>query len=115
MIDKFASRQSALRAAFDSAIELIFEKFCRDLDDFEVVPLSNKGRLVGAILRNGPEIHVSVDPSLKGQWMTRDVLRYLKSVVDEHGYATTGANTKDGEEFVKRLGFVKEGEKYVLR
>lgn len=108
-------RSKALRVAFDAAIELIFAKFCADLAEFEIVPITHQSEIVGAILRKGPEVHVSVMPHLKGLWMTKGVLRYLRSVIDEHGYAQTGANTEDGKQFVERLGFVREGDKYILR
>lgn len=108
-------REEALRAAFDSAADRIYERFKADLSDCDVVPVVVGGAMAGAIVARGPVLHACILPAFKCRWMSKSVLRYLRSVIEKHGYAQTTAATQEGRDFVARLGFRLEGDVYVLR
>jgi ribosomal protein S18 acetylase RimI-like enzyme len=108
-------REEALRAAFDSAVDRIYGKFKLDLSDCDVLPVVVGGVMAGAIVARGPVLHACILPEFKGRWFTRDVLRFLWSVISEHGYAQTTAATQEGRDFVARLGFRPDGDVYILR
>lgn len=108
-------REEALRAAFDSAIDRIFERFKADLSDCDVLPIVVGGNVAGAIVARGPLLHACVLPEFKCRWMSKSVLRYLRAVIQKHGCAMTTASTQEGRDFVARLGFRLDGDVYVLR
>lgn len=107
---RFAAWQSTTaRAAWS------FQEFNEITGGWECHPALVGGEMAGAVMVNGPEIHACVLPQFKGLWMSKRTLRILRGVVEKHGYATTSATTDEGAQFVERLGFRLEGEKYVLR
>lgn len=96
-------------------IDLPFDDFLILVNGWDVHRVDVKGAPVGAIFVNGPEIHACIDCSYRGLWMSKKTLRVLSEVIRKHGYATTAATTPEGAQFVERLGFVFDGQKYVLR
>lgn len=89
---------------------MTFDEFKQALEGWTVHDLNG-----GAILVNGPEIHVCIVERAKGMWATKRHFEVLREVVREHGYAQTSATTDEGIRFVQRLGFEREGDKWVLR
>jgi GNAT superfamily N-acetyltransferase len=110
---------SPLEAAYLSAKDrlqgLSFNGFCDSVRGAEIVPIHVGGEVAGALVVMGSELHACVLPGFQGRWVTRPLLRVLGRIVGAYGYATTSATTDEGRKFVERLGFVQEGEKYVLR
>jgi hypothetical protein len=88
-----------------------FETFAKALNDWDIVPLTQEGRVIGGVLAKGNEVHIgygvkpksSIRPHLK---MTLGVM------LDKYGYVVTAvmADNKSGLRFCERLGFVKLGE-----
>ena len=104
-----------LKAAWLSLLDRFpveYEVFLDFANSCEVNPVYVNGQVAGALIVKGSEIHACILPEFKGKWLTRKELRILDSVIDKHGFAQTSATTKDGEYFVSRLGFVKDGEIY---
>ena len=81
----------------------------------QVHAVSVDGRIVGAILTIGPEIHACIKPEGFGRWLHRPALRLLRSLVSFYGRATTHATTPEGADFVTRLGFKPAGDHFELR
>jgi GNAT superfamily N-acetyltransferase len=105
-------RDLALAAVHASAAKRLHgmdcEAFIRSLEDWAVEPIRVNGEIVGAIMINGPEIHVEVIRKGRGRWLSRRLIRsVLGRVMAEHGYALTRVNHGEewGHEFVGRLGF----------
>ena len=89
------------------------DEFARLTRACEVHPVSVDGKPAGAVFVLGNEIHACIMPWAKGRWMSKATLRILSDVVRKNGKAVTTATTKEGEAFVKRLGFAQEGEWWV--
>ena len=79
----------------------------------EVHPVIVGGEIAGAVLVDGPELHACVMPWAIRRWMRKSHLALIDSVIAKHGKAVTSATTEAGRQFVLRLGFVPDGEKYV--
>lgn len=109
-------RDDALLLAYQSAAPrlggMTFPAFAAALSSFEVHPVHARGRLCGAVLVHGKEIHACVMPWARGRWFGRAEAALLNRVIDEYGEATTSATTEQGREFVERLGFIKHGNIY---
>jgi len=105
----------ALRAAWESCRDrwpVEYEQFAEAMRGWDVEPVEVGGRIVGAVLMRGPEIHACIKPEGFGLWLSRRVLRdTLVRLVAEHGRAETSVATGNaaGEAFVQRLGFVESG------
>lgn len=111
-------RDEALMAAWlstSSRASWSFGEFLAAIEGWSVHPVLVDARIAGAILTNGAEIHACVLPEFRGLWMSKKTLRILKDVVKEHGFAVTSATTREGVEFVERLGFVFDGQRHILR
>lgn len=89
-----------------------YEAFADFAKDCEVNPVYVDGEVAGALIVKGFEIHACILPAFKGKWLTRKELRILNAVIERHGFAQTSTTTQEGEYFVTRLGFVKDGEIY---
>ncbi len=113
------SREQALHAAWESTHERVdwpWHEFAAAMANWEVEPVVVDGRLVGAVLMYGPEIHACIKPEGFRRWLTKSVLeRTLYTRWKKYGYATSGSNTAIGDKFLTRLGFTKEGSKWVSK
>lgn len=86
-----------------------FLDFERAMARFEFVPVRVAGEMVGAILRDGPELHAAVLEHARGRWVSRAVLRSVVDTVQRHGYAKTAVMNEHemGHEFARRMGFAE--------
>jgi len=102
-----------LRAAYASLTgraDATFEQFRSAVAAWDVVPVTVTGKLAGAVLINGAELHACILPAFFGRWLTRAVLRQtLHQVLAHHGHAITRTTSGNdaGHAFVARLGFHK--------
>jgi len=79
--------------------------------DFDIIPLTQEGRVIGGVLAKGNEIHVGY--GIKPKSTIRSHIRAtLENMIDKYGYVVTAvmADNKSGLRFCERLGFVKLGE-----
>jgi hypothetical protein len=88
------------------------EQFAAEVADFDVHPVKARGRLCGAILVRGKEVHACVMPWVRGRWFGRKEAALLNLIIDTHGEVTTTASTEDGRLFVERLGFINDNGIY---
>jgi hypothetical protein len=108
-------RHEALQAAWESCRDrwpIGYDEFAQAMQGWSVEPVRVDGRIVGAVLMRGAEVHACIRPEGFGRWLSRRVLRStLARVVAEHGRAETTVTTGNeaGEAFVRRLGFVESG------
>lgn len=95
------------------------DQFCEAVKDFDVIPLTESGEVIGGVLIKGREIHVGY-----GRKPRSTIRPYIKEILggmlSEHGYLLTTVQSENivGLRFCERLGFVKLGEedgKIVLR
>lgn len=108
--------QQALRLAFESlsprAPGISFKQFARVAAECEVHAARAGGRLCGAVLVLGKEVHACILPWARGRWFGRAQAALLNRVIEQHGEAITTATTEEGRRFVERLGFIQDNEIY---
>ena len=83
-------------------------EYLKALESWNVVPLTESGRVIGGVLIKGNEVHIGY--GVKPKASIRGHLRAtLKEVLDKHGFAVTivEADYLAGLRFCERLGFVK--------
>lgn len=83
-------------------------EYLEALKDWDVVPLTENGQVIGGVLLKGNEIHVGY--GIKPKVSIRGYIRkILGGVIDKHGCALTQVQEKNlaGLRFCERLGFVK--------
>jgi hypothetical protein len=102
----------ALLTAYEATaprLNATFEQFQQAAKDFEVIPVTVDGKTVGAILRNGPELHACIKPEGFKRWFRKEAKGILEETIARHGYAMTRVmeGNEIGDAFVKRLGFVE--------
>lgn len=84
-----------------------FERFSTAFSDFEFIPVSYRGQIVGAIMRHGSELHAAVRTQAQGHWFGRQAMAVIADTIARHGQATTRVmdDHAPGHRFAKRLGF----------
>ncbi|WP_208281463.1 hypothetical protein [Massilia oculi] len=111
-----SDRDHPLALAYQSAADRLggmsFEEFVAATAEFEVHPVHAGGRLCGAVLVHGAEVHACVLPWARGRWFGKSEAALLNRVIDQHGEATTSATTEAGRRFVERLGFINDNGTY---
>jgi RimJ/RimL family protein N-acetyltransferase len=83
-------------------------EYLKALESWNVVPLTESGRVIGGVLVKGNEVHIGY--GVKPKASIRGHLRAtLKEVLDKHGCALTQVQAENlaGLRFCERLGFVK--------
>lgn len=74
---------------------------------WEVIPVRVGGDLAGAVLANGPEIHVAILPAYRKRWFSPSLWRSLfVERAGRYGFVTTKVARHRSDEFVRRCGFV---------
>ena len=105
-------RRLMIEAAYNSAKArlggITLDEFDAAVSACECHPVEVDGRLVGAVLVHGPEMHACVNPEGFGRWFSRKFIALIDSVAKKHGFAMTRAETQAGRDFVSRLGFKEE-------
>jgi acetyl-CoA acetyltransferase len=86
-------------------------EYIEALKDWDIVPLTESGRVIGGVLLKGNEIHVGYGVKPKAS-IRGHIRATLQEVVDKYGSAVTivGLDNKAGLRFCERLGFVKINE-----
>jgi hypothetical protein len=83
-------------------------EYLKALESWDVVPLTESGRVIGGVLVKGNEVHIGY--GVKPKASIRGHLRAtLREVLDKHGCALTQVQAENlaGLRFCERLGFVK--------
>ncbi len=79
--------------------------WCEAFAAWEVQPVVVAGEVVGAVLANGPEVHVAVLPHVRGRWCTPSLWRW--AITDrqaKYGRLVTFGNADNA--FITRAGFL---------
>ena len=105
-----------IEAAYESAKDrmpgISLADFSKAVEHCDVNPVILDGKMAGAVIVKGNEVHACILPWAKKRWFRRQQARILNGIIKKHGYAVTSATTQEGREFVERLGFVKSGAQY---
>ena len=89
-----------------------FEEFKAACRDCEVHPIYAYGRIGGAVIVKGPEIHACILPFAQRRWLNKASIQIMNDVIAVHGFAQTHVTTDAGRIFVERLGFTQSGDVY---
>lgn len=83
-------------------------EYIEALKDWEIVPLTEAGKVIGGVLLKGNEIHVGYGVKPRAS-IRKHIRATLKEVVGKYGSAVTvvSLDNKAGLRFCERLGFVK--------
>lgn len=104
---------SALHMIFKSVehrLPISFEQFSKALNDWEILPVVQRGKLFGGVMVKGNEIHVGFaekpNASIRG-----NIKEIMKPLLEKHGFVMTAVQKDNinGLNFCKRLGFVEFG------
>lgn len=85
-------------------------EYLEAVKDWEVIPITEAGRVIGGVLLKDNEIHVGC--GIRPIGCNRAYIRViLGGVIDKYGFAVTQVNADNqaGLRFCERLGFVKLG------
>lgn len=75
---------------------------------WDIKPVMSCGKVIGAVIARGPEVHVSVIPSFHRKWATPGLYRWaITDRIKRYGYVLTRGEPES--EFIKRAGFQKFG------
>jgi hypothetical protein len=86
-------------------------EYIEAVKDWNVLPLTEQGRVIGGVLLKENELHVGYGKKPKAS-IRSYIKEILGGVIDEYGFAVTTvmADNPTGLHFCERLGFVKLGE-----
>jgi hypothetical protein len=87
------------------------DEFCEAVKDFDVIPLTESGKVFGGVLVKGNELHVGFAERPKSS-IRRYIRSCLNDTIDKYGSAVTSVSKDNprGLRFCERLGFVKIAE-----
>lgn len=100
---------SKLYLSVSDRLQMDFDAFCQAVKDWKIVPLAENGKVIGAVMEKGNEVHIGYGD--KPTACIRGHLRKtLKEVIDQYGCAVTFVqkDNQRGLNFCKRLGFVEK-------
>lgn len=109
--DMKSEQEQALEMLFLSVKDRMncdFQTFVDAIKSWEIVPLSQKNEVIGAVMTKENEIHVGYGKKPCGS-ILKHIKNTLLKIIKKYGFAVTivsSANQK-GLEFCKRLGFVE--------
>lgn len=87
-----------------------FDEFSEAVEDYEIIPVVQRGKLFGGVMVKGNEIHVGFaekpTASIRG-----NIKAVLNPLFKKHGFVVTSVKKDNinGLNFCKRLGFVEFG------
>ena len=112
----------SLKTLYESVsdrIQIDFDTFSKNLQDWIKIPLYENNRLIGCVIQKDNEGHIGYQfkPTASIKKHLKDT---LKKVLETYGFAVTSVmeNNEKGLLFCKRLGFyeiAKEGSKIILK
>lgn len=110
-----SDKETALQMLFISVKDRLnfgFDVFVNCFKDWDVIPLAQNDKVIGAVILKDSEIHIGYGEKPKGS-----ILKHLKQtlfdVIEKNGFAVTivSENNPNGLKFCKRLGFVETEKK----
>lgn len=114
--DLVDDRELGLRtgyAATDWGAPISFDVYQEAMKDWVIQTIVRDGECIGAVYRNGNELHVSIVPKWRGNWVTKGLLRKLFN----KNRITT--RVSPGHEYMygilNRLGFRKTADDWMVK
>ena len=88
-----------------------FNQFKEALKDWEFVPLTENGEIIGAVIQKENEIHVGYGKKPKAS-IKKHIKQTLNNLLDKYGEVVTSVqkNNDRGLAFCKRLNFIQIGQ-----
>lgn len=88
-----------------------FSQFQDALKDWEFVPLTENGQIIGAVMQKGNEIHVGYGIKPKAS-IKKHLKQTLNILLDKYGEVVTSVQKGNdrGLAFCKRLNFIQIGQ-----
>lgn len=88
-----------------------FEQYAEAVKDYDIVPMTESGKVIGGVMLKGNEIHVGLGERIKAS-ARRYIRECLNRTLDNYGFALTSVQAQNsvGLRFCQRLGFTKVGE-----
>lgn len=86
-------------------------EYIEAVKDWDVIPLTEQGEVIGGVLSKGNELHVGYGKKPRAS-VRPFIKQILGSALDKYGYVVTSVmvGNKAGLRVCERLGFVKIGE-----
>ena len=87
---------------------MTFDQFLQVIERFTLIPILEGGKIIGAVMQNGNEIHVGFSQKPKTSHRG-DLRRIMKPLLEQYGEIKTGVrnDNQKGLAICKRLGFVE--------
>lgn len=88
-----------------------FNQFKEALKDWEFVPLTENGEIIGAVIQKENEIHVGYGKKPKAS-IKKHIKQTLNNLLDKYGEVVTSVQKGNdrGLAFCKRLNFIQIGQ-----
>jgi hypothetical protein len=88
-----------------------FSQFQEALKDWEFVPLTENGQIIGAVMLKGNEIHVGYGKKPRAS-IKKHIKQTLNNLLDKYGEVVTSVQKGNdrGLAFCKRLNFIQIGQ-----
>ena len=88
-----------------------FEQYAEAVKDYDILPLTESGKVVGGVMAKGNELHIGIGTQFKAS-ARRYIREYFNRTLDKYGFALTSVQAQNsvGLHFCQRLGFTKVGE-----
>ena len=87
-------------------------EYLEAVKSFDIIPLTENGRVIGGVLTKGPELHIGYGEKPRSSSLRRYIKSILGATIDQYGYAYTMvmSDNKVGLRFCERLGFTQLSE-----
>lgn len=109
-------RELGLRTGFaatDWVCPIPFEVYQESMKEWIIQTIVRDGECIGAVYRNGPELHVSIAPEWRRKWVTKGLLRKL---FDQDLIVTRVAPGHDYMYgILDRLGFKRTADDWMVK
>lgn len=101
---------TALQKIYESVKDRLpfgYEQFAKNVKDWEILPVVQRGELFGGVMVKGNELHVGFakkpTASIRG-----NIKEVMQPLLEKYGFVVTSVskNNLNGLKFCKRLGFV---------
>lgn len=99
--------QECIYESVKDGLALSLDAFMHTTDDWEFLPVTEDGQMIGAVMRRENEVHVGF--VRQGRFIRGHIRRILGDVLAAYGFAVTMVrkSNKRGLRFCERLGFQK--------
>lgn len=110
MTDKNKIMQMVYKSV-SKRVNVTFEQFENILENWEFIPLTENGKLIGSVVKKDNELHIEYWEKAKSS-ILRHIRKPLKEAIEKYGFAETYVIETDNHalNFCKRLNFIEIGK-----